>query len=257
MKKFVRWVSLALCCSFLILFAGCTPEAKEIKFEETSVSLSWQEARELSYTVTPANAKVEVSVVVSDETVVKYEDGTLTALTAGTATVQLVSPKDGSVYTECAVTVAPSEGYTAYATSDYKMLYPSSWGKTSSGDMVMWIDLATDSNISIVQEPRNESYWALSIESYKQQIEEAYKMILAALGESVTFHTATLEPVEYLGQSRLEITLDYTMIGLRIYQHQIILHAGDSTYTLTMTFVEDNTLAADADVIAAGFVGLR
>lgn len=69
--------------------------AESITLSETTVTLELEGEKELTYTVAPAGAKVKVEV--SDETVVKYENNKLTAVTVGTATVKVYSEKDDKV----------------------------------------------------------------------------------------------------------------------------------------------------------------
>ena len=97
-------------------FAGCNPtEKKTISLNETAKELVVGESFTLTATTTPADA--EVSWSTSDEAVVTVEEGTVTAISVGTATV---TAKNDTVTATCEITV---KGAPVVETKEYTVLF--------------------------------------------------------------------------------------------------------------------------------------
>ena len=220
---FVAAVALCMC-----LFAGCGPAADNIEIAD-SLNLVCGETAALEYTVTPEDAKVNVSV--SDEKVLTYSDGKVTALTAGKAVIKVADGRNSEVYAECEVTVAPPQGYTAYATEDYKLVYPSGWEKSTNGVITMFSDKTSENNINISSEKKNNFYWIMTDATYRKALESNFSI----MGITVEFKSVKVNVYDYLGSSRVHTSVTYSLAGVEICQEQTIINSGDKTYLLTTT----------------------
>ena len=232
-------------------------KAESITLSETAVTLDSKGTQALTCTVVPQDAKVKTEI--SDKTVVKYENGTLTALTAGTATVKVYSEVDNSVYAECAVTVNAPEGYKVYTSADCKFVYPSSWSKTSvSGTIVAYASASGTSNVNLTAETKNNTYFTASSDKFKNVIISTYKSI----GYTATFTNCTVDKTNYAGYERVHVVYDYSVssgasnLGT-FHQEQMILNSGTKTYVLTVTYSANSYDKNQPDTIFSEFVGLK
>ncbi len=228
-------------------------KAESITFSVSAVALKSKGTQELICTVLPADAAVQTEI--SDKTVVKYEQNTLTALTAGTATVKVYSTVDETVYAECTVTVAAPEGYTAYASADFKLVYPSSWVKQNmSGMLLYYVDASNSSNMNMTSSPKTNAYYTATADTFKNNIIDTYK----SLGYTATFTNCTVDKSDYLGYTRVHVVYDYSVSSLgSIHQEQMVLNSGTKTYVLTVTNNSNSINQAQTDTILSEFVGLK
>ncbi len=252
MKKFiiafVLTIFAALSC---FAFTACGVKAESIEFNETSVTLESNASQGFKCTVQPENARVKISI--SDSTVVSYEKGVLTALTAGTAVVKVYSPDDEGIYAECNVTVNTPKNYVSYKNSDCKFVVPSSWSRfTVQGAEVAFRNAANSSNINLVSESKNNSYFTASARKFKNTITEAYEQS----GYSVQFTDCKVDKSKYLGYDRVHIVYNYSLSGKDIHQEQMILTSGEKTYILTLTY-DHTPVASQVETIFSEFVGLK
>ena len=253
--KYVLALSVAVLAVIACIgFTACNMgvAAESIAFNETEVMLESKGTHSLTYTVQPENATVKVKV--SDETIVKYEEGTLTALTAGETTVIVYSTVDDTVYSECAVTVNTPSGYSAYTNRNCKFVYPSSWiRQTTPGTEVAYFDMNTSSNVNLTSEKKNNAYFNAKASDFQNTITTTYRL----MGFSVTFTDCTVSKDKYLGYNRVHVVYDYSVSGLgSIHQEQMVLNSGDKTYVLTVT---DNSSGAQNRIatIFSEFVGIK
>jgi len=233
-------------------------KAESITFSKTTVALESKGTQELICTVQPADAPVKTEI--SDKTVVKYEQNTLTALTAGTATVKVYSTVDETVYAECTVTVAAPEGYTAYAAAnvDCKFVYPSSWEvQPAYGLLAAYIDMSTSSNVNLTSEYKNNTYFTASADTFKNALIESYESV----NLTATISKCTVEKSDYLGYTRVHVVCDYSVSGNlangSFHQEQMILNSGTKTYVLTVTHKAQSINQSQTDTILSEFVGLK
>lgn len=252
MKKFIT--GLAACAVALILcstIVACGDDSSEnsVAFVEESVTLDNRQTQELNYSVCPEGSEVKFEI--SDETVVKYENNTLTALTTGKATVKIILGSDESVYDECEVTVNAPTGFTAYVDGDYKMVYPSDWSKISQSGMLMFISQTGD-NINVVSESKTDVYYNMTADDLVDSLNSSFSQ----LGYTAEFNSAIRAEERLFGYTRIIFSLDYTLSGVATFQDMIIFDSGDKTYVCTLTFTEeyDGQLAS---VIAAELVALK
>ena len=252
MKKFVLALSLAIVTAIACMCFGACEKviaAESITLSEQTVTLNSKATQTLTYTAQPENATVKVEI--SDPTVVKYEDDTLTALTAGTATVKVYSTADSSVYAECTVKVNVPEGYKGVGrvgldNHECHYVYPASWVSFGAEE---YRDMETGSNVNLVSESKNDAYFFVSAETYKKAITDQYE----AWGVAVTFTDCKVSRSDYLGFKRVHIVYDYSIATINgaFHQEQMILHSGEYTYILTVT----NATAEQTETIFSEFVG--
>ena len=236
-------------------FSACGVKAESITLSEEEVVLESKATKELVCTLQPENATVKVEI--SDKSVVKYEDNTLTAMTAGTATVKVVSTVDESVYAECAVTVKLPEGYTQYTSADCKFAYPSTWSKTSAtGTIVAYQNAGGSPNVNLVSEKKNNAYFKASAETFKAAIKNGLSSAY-----SINFTNCTVEKTTYAGYERVRVVYDYTLSSFAgsstLHQEQMILHSGDKTFILTATYPANNYDENQLNTIFSEFAGLK
>lgn len=252
MKKFILSLTMIIltfvaCAAFSACGDGdgeAGVAAESITFSETTIKFDSGATKELTYTVQPEDATVKIEI--SDSTVVKYENGTLTALTAGTATVKAYSSVDKSVYSECNVTVNMPSGYVLYTDANCKFAYPSSWTKnTVAGTTVAYASGAA--NVNLTTENKSNAYFSASASMFQSTIETTYKL----LNYTVKFNSCTVDKNNYAGYTRVHVVYDYTLNGTRIYQEQMILNSGNKTCVLTVT----GATATQTETIFSQFVG--
>lgn len=254
-KKCVSALALvvltALMCTGL---AACGVKAESITLSQSEVSLQSKGTQELTYTVQPENAKVKIEI--SDKTVVKYENNTLTALTAGEATVK-VCAANGEVYGECAVTVSAPEGYTAYTYSGCKFVYPSSWKKSSAAGTAANFTGSGNSSVNLVTESKNTAYFRASADTFKNTLVNSY----SGMGYTATFTNCTVDKSDYLGYTRVHVVYDYTLsrgtVSAELHQEQMILNSGNNTYILTVSYNASNLDQSQTDTVFSEFVGIK
>ena len=256
-NKFIAVLALAvLTVVACFAFSACGVKAESITLSEETVVLDSGATQELVCTLQPENATVKVEI--SDKSVVKYENDTLTALTAGTATVKVVSTVDESVYAECAVTVKLPEGYSQYTSEDCKFAYPSSWSKYSAtGAIVAYRNNDSGSaNVNLVSEKKNNAYFRASAETFKNAIKNSLSSAY-----SINFTNCTVDKTTYAGYERVHVVYDYTIsmgaISNTLHQEQMILHSGDKTFVLTVTFTTSVYNETQASTIFSEFAGLK
>ena len=255
--KFTAVLALTVLAVIACLsFAGCGVKAESITLSENEVVLESKATQELVCTLQPENATVKVEI--SDKSVVKYENDTLTALTAGTATVKVVSTVDKSVYAECAVTVNLPEDYSQYTSADCKFAYPSSWSKYSAtGAIVAYRNNSSGSaSVNLVSEKKNNAYFRASAETFKTALKNAYSSAY-----SLNFTNCTVDKTTYAGYERVHVVYDYTIsmgaISSTLHQEQMILHSGAKTFVLTVSFTPGVYDATQANTIFSEFAGLK
>ena len=257
LNKFIAVLALTvLAVAACFSLSACGVKAESITLSEEAVVLDSNATHELVCTLQPENATVKVEI--SDKSVVKYEDNTLTAMTAGTATVKVVSTVDESVYAECAVTVNLPEGYEQYTGDDCKFAYPSSWSKfTASGAIVAYRNNSSGSaNVNLVSEKKNNTYFRASAETFKTAIKNSLSSAY-----SVNFTNCTVEKTTHAGYDRVRVVYDYTLsmgaISSVMHQEQMILHSGDKTFILTVTYTSSNYDENQVNTIFSEFAGLK
>ena len=256
-NKFIAVLALTVLTVIACLgFSACGVKAESITLSAEEVVLESKATQELVCTLQPENATVKVEI--TDNSVVAYENNTLTALTAGKATVKVVSTVDESVYAECFVTVKLPEGYTQHTSGDCKFAYPSSWSKyNASGAIVAYRNNNSGSaNVNLVSEKKNNAYFKANADTFKNAIKNSLSSAY-----SINFTNCTVDKTTYAGYERVHVVYDYTIsmgaISSTLHQEQMILHSGDKTYILTVTF---NVSVHDQDqinTIFSEFAGLK
>ncbi|MDE7168058.1 MAG: Ig-like domain-containing protein [Clostridia bacterium] len=236
-------------------FSACGVKAESITLSAEEVVLESKATQELVCTLQPENATVKVEI--SDKSVVKYEDNTLTAMSAGTATVKVVSTVDASVYAECAVTVKLPEGYAQYTSADCKFAYPASWTKTSAtGVIVAYRNSVNTANINLVSEKKNNTYFRASADTFKNAIKNSLSSAY-----SINFTNCTVEKTTHAGYERVRVIYDYTLsmgaISNTMHQEQMILHSGDKTFILTVTYNASAYDETEVNTVFSEFAGLK
>lgn len=252
MKKFLLTLTAAI-MSVAMCFgiAACSddePEdlgvaAESIELSDETVTLDVDGVQAFTYTVVPEDAKVKVEI--SDKTVVNYENDTLVAVTAGTATVKVYSVADTSVYAECAVTVNVPAGYTAYKANNYKFIYPTGWTKKTMSGVDVLYQNAIGSSINVVSSSKNDASWSISESNYKTIMTNQYK----SLGYTVNSMDVSIKDDTYFGNKRRLVTCDasFTYIGVTVslHQEQVLLQNSSKSYIMTVSYSSDY----DADAV--------
>ena len=105
MKRFSVYLVMAL----MAVLWGCEKKpvlVERVSLSETTLTLVEGETKVLTAAIAPADAENQsVTWSTSDKSVVTVEDGTVTAIKAGEATVTVTANDKGSVKAECKVTV--------------------------------------------------------------------------------------------------------------------------------------------------------
>ncbi|MDE7453257.1 MAG: hypothetical protein K2N22_02495 [Clostridia bacterium] len=226
--------------------------AKEITLSETSVTLELDGEKSLTYTVEPAEAEVKIEV--SDETVVRYENDKLTAVTVGTATVKVYAEKNSSVYAECAVTVNAPEGFNSVSGASYKFICPESWTKkTMTGVVAYYFNSTTGSNLNLINSAKIDATWTITEEAYTSTLTSSYQQ----MGYTVNSMQTKITDDTHLGKKRRVITVDsqvkYLGVTMNMHQQQALMQSANYTYTLTLTYVNDYD-TEEPDLIISQFV---
>ena len=209
--------------------------AESITLSVETVTLDIDGTQALTYTVVPAAAKVKVEI--SDTTVVKYENDTLTAITAGTATVKVVAVSDASVSAQCAVTVNVPEGYALHKANNYKFIYPENWTKFSSyGAEVAYRESYSGPNMNLISSSKNDPSWTISESSLRSQMKSVYEQ----LGYTVNSLTVNITDDTHMGGKRRFVAydLDISVNGVRtqMHQEQVLLQNSSKSYVLTIAY---------------------
>jgi len=97
------------------------PKATELELNETEINLMIGESGNLTATVTPANASTELSWTSSDASVVKVEDGKLTTVGVGTATITCKTTDGSDLSATCEVTVIAKPKATSVELNETKI----------------------------------------------------------------------------------------------------------------------------------------
>ncbi len=257
MKKFLLYAALIFSAVAACVFSACakqkTVPAESIAFSETSYILESRQTLDAVCTTVPENASVKVEI--SNPTVVAYENGNLTALTFGDATVKVYSASDESIFDTCTVTVKPPEDYIMFSAVGYcKFVYPEGWEKTFYSDtgLTIFTDSVTGANVNFVKENQNDSYFKAPAATFKNALTGSY----SSAGYTVTGMQCSVGKETHLGYTRVHVVYDYTLNSELMHQEQMILNSGGKTCILTLTF---KAAALNKDILNTvffEFVGL-
>ena len=160
-----------------------------VTLDKSEVSITVGKTATLTATITPSNAtNKNVSWTSSDEGVATVENGVVTAVAEGSATIT-VTTEDGKYSASCEVTVsAASTGYTALFGSNYNSKgissYSSSWSATYD-----------DFTVDLVNWNNNNNGWNYIKAGSKNAASVATITTKAAISEAITKVVITIDAV--------------------------------------------------------------
>lgn len=234
-KTLISLLTLMLLLYAVFGLAACGQkiDVESVSFEKKFVSLASKGSEALAYTVLPEKASnKKADVEVADNTVVKYENGTIKAVSSGTTTIT-VTTADGNKTDVCTVTVALPEGYSLHENAYMKLIYPTSYFKDSSAAGILFQKSATETlpNFSFTIEDKNLAYNILTASQYKAELETMYSQ----MGLSATVSTPVITTPKVNNQDCVKVTVESVVAGMSFYQEMYIIHTSAKTCSLTFT----------------------
>lgn len=171
-----------------------TVAPKTLKANKSSLSLALGKSEKITLSATPSSASAAATWKSSDETIAKVSsNGTITAVSCGTATVTYTSKVNKSLSGKITVTVSPAAVTTLKQTSSKTDGYTISWKKVSgaTGYMVYRYNSKTKEK-ELVQKSEKLSYTAKGLKSGRTDTYYVLSYITAknADGKSKTYKSA-------------------------------------------------------------------
>ena len=251
MKKLFAFVLTAmLLVTSLALVACGNVEVSEISIVASATEYCAGEKFQLDYTVVPAEAKedVKVNYEISDSRRLSYEKGEFTALTFGTVKVK-ATVKGSDVSDEIELTIKAPNGFKEYSGKGFQAAYPSNWTAAPLGGIQTWTAANGTTNMNVVTEELNETYFTAPASSFQTVIETTYNL----MGFTVKFdEPTTVKKDTYLGVKRVRINYLYslTIAGetTKLHQTQIVMNNEDANLSCVLTVAyrsEDFDAAAE------------
>ena len=134
------------------------------------------------------------------------------------------------------------DGLKTYTNGDISFAYPAAWVGTESGGVVT-LTSGSGNNITIVSEPSNDAYMAMTAEDFGKELQPVFEMM------GLSMNNITLNVTKNRnGIAMVVISYDLEMENFWMCQTLYIVTVGEKTYTVTVTEAEE-----DAELVAMVF----
>ncbi len=131
------------------------------------------------------------------------------------------------------VLVTQPDGYALYEKYGVVFAYPEAWTKTDASVAIVQDSSDSGNNITVVSEPKNAMYDSMTLESYNETMVPVYEAMGCVITDVKVEHVTNDH-----GLKLLAISFTNTMSGVTMKQTQYVATIGDTSVTVTATFVK-------------------